>query len=329
MSIVLFSQAELNFPVLGFPENGDVTPFSGTGLLIGKLNWLAQRDLHVGLELVDSSERRWIVELMQSEPQPRRWWHFWRSKDEDEVFFDIALRAIEPEAFVTTKGRVERQAVTLFDDGDEALAAIRGASTMAALANACLDITIRAQGRRILAGVAGIPTRPASEVAARALILFAAVRISLGADRLKLAEWLVGLDLGVALSSDEADLFTKLRISEERRAAAGWEIERLLVLLWALKLVELPDAGASPDTSAIIEIVPPTASVSVEQFLASDLRPAPDIAGLAEAYGSICRKAATNQDLDPSENHAFEAHVAQRRYAALQWILNPDRIDWS
>jgi len=323
------AQAGMQFPVLGFPSDGDVMPFEGMGLLAGKMGWLAGQGRHLGLEIVDSTERRWIVSgLVSLEPPKKRWWQFGRSADMDEPLSDIALREIEPQPFPATRARVEAEAASLFDESDEALAAIRAAATMAELSEACFQITLRGQGRRILSGDAGVAIRSASDVASRALLLFAAVRVALRVDRVTIVEWLVDHDLHQAMTPDESDLFTKIRLSDQRRAEAGWEMERLTALLWALGLVTMSPDGEDPDISTIVELVPPTGALSLERFLASELKPARELAAMAERYREILQAASEDHARDSSDEAAARVESAGRRYTALQWVINPDRIDW-
>jgi len=42
--------ADLRFPVLGFPVDGDPIPFHAIGLLRGKTGWLSERGRHLGLK---------------------------------------------------------------------------------------------------------------------------------------------------------------------------------------------------------------------------------------------------------------------------------------
>ncbi|WP_347269655.1 DUF4272 domain-containing protein [Rhizorhabdus histidinilytica] len=328
MTGVFMTRADLTLPVLGFPQDGDVMPFEDRELLLGKTGWLASRARHLGLEIVDSAERRWVVSgLVPGEPPRKKWWRFGRA-DSERAGLEVELHEIEREDFIATRARVEVEARDIFEEGDEALAAIRAASTMAELSKACFEITVRGQGCRILSGDPGIPIRPASEVASRALLLFAIVRLALGVERSKIVEWLQEQNLLVAMSPEEAELFTTRRVTEQQRTAAGWELERLIALLWALGLADMSPAGEDPDLSTVVEIVPPAGDMSIDRFLAAELKPARDIAAMAERYRNLSREAGERYAGDPSDKNLNEAEIAERRYVALQWIINPDRISW-
>lgn len=326
MTGVSMIEAGLHFPVLGFPADDDVFPFEHLPLLFGKSLWWAEQRRLAGMDIVDSAGRRWkAVGVIERGPAKKRWWQFGRATEPDR---DIELQPFDPEPFLATRQRVEALAGRIFAPDDQALADIRSATDLADLATACFEITVRAQALRILSGHRGIPIRPASEVAARALLLSAAVQLSLGVDKFKIAEWLAEHALSVAMSSDEVELFTKFRLTDQRRAAAGWEVERLIALLWALDFADMPPAGEDPDISTVIETVPPAGSMSVERFLAAGLRPARDLAGMAERYRDLSRHADEEYAHDSSDENAYKVESAQRRYAALQWVINPGRIDW-
>lgn len=327
MVAIALLDADICLPVIGFPKDADPLPFEHLGLLHGKTNWLADQDRHLEMEIVDSEERRWIVvDIVQLKAEPRRWWQLRRPADPPP---EVELEEIEPQAFAITRARVEAVALELFETGDEALTAISAASDMAALSAACFEITVRGQGRRVLAGVPDIAIRPPEAVARRALILFAIVRLSLGADRLSILQWLDKQDLNVALSPDEVDLLGKFRSSEQELAAAMWNIEQLVAILWALGLMDWPASIDAVDASVIADVVPPTAEQGVAAFVGNaSLRSPIELAAVAERHHILAREAASRYAAEQNDQNANEASAMRRRSGALQWILNPDRLDW-
>lgn len=327
MTGIAMMQAGMKAPVLAFLPDDDVFPFDALGLLFGKARWLAQQDRHVGIEIVDSDERRWAVTgLCPGEAPKKRWWQLGAPA---EPVDDIELQPLDSQRFDVTRRRVEAQASALFNEGDEALAQIRSSSTMAELSAACFQITMRAQGRRILAGDPAVRVRRADEVARRALTLFAMVRLSHDVDRSDIMNWLASHGLTQALSPDEAELLAARRLTEEQRGEAGWTIEGLVALLWALGFIEMPRSDAFADISAIIEIVPPSGDISVDAFLAAArLRPLPEIAAMSEDYHEALCRARIGYAENPSGADAGLADVAHRRAGALQWIMNPERLLW-
>jgi len=319
--------AGVQAPLLAFVPDDDVFPFESLGHLARKSRWWAGQDRHLGIEIVDSAGRRWIVSgLCRGEPAKPRWWQFARSA---EPLPEVEVEACGPETFAVTHQRVDDQASRIFPEGDHALADIRAAAAMAELSRACFEITMRAQGLRILAGRSDIPIRSSSAVAQRAVILFAVISVALKMDRMKVVEWLNANDLIGAISPSEADLFGSRRWTDEQRADALWSTESLVALLWALKLADMPSGDDFADVDVIAENVPPGAALPLSSFLASaQLRSAEELASMAEECRRQSRKAAEEAADQGSEDRENVADAAWRRHGAIQWILNPDRLEW-
>lgn len=87
----------------------------------------------------------------------------------------------------------------------------------------------------------GDEPRSASTVAKRAIALFAVVAVVLGADREQLTEWLHDVELWQELTPNEAEVITASAPSAKQMIDASWYSERLIILLWALNLAEMPD----------------------------------------------------------------------------------------
>lgn len=332
MSIGLMD-AELSFPVLGFPIDGDPMPFQAIGLLRGKTGWLSERGRHLGFEIVDATGRSWTVTgVVERAPAARKWWQFGRARDDDAPA-EVMLTPGPVRSFEETRGRILAFADGLFDaDDDDALAA-RSAETMDALATAAFKLMVRAQGQRLLRGDGDIAVRSQAEVVTRALVLSAVVLAVHGADRDPLLDWLVEEQLA-DLTPSEADLLTVDNLPDEQRYRSAIEIERLAALLWALGLYDLPvsqePSEIEADLPAIVSMMPPGGNRTAEEIRASTLRPAEEIAALAERQTELMRAAhrvlAQNEE---DQGQALLAYVAEGRFIALQWIINPDRIDWS
>ncbi|MBP8230733.1 MAG: DUF4272 domain-containing protein [Rhizorhabdus sp.] len=167
----------------------------------------------------------------------------------------------------------------------------------------------------------------------RALVLSAVVLAVHGADRDPLLDWLVEEQLA-DLTPSEADLLTIDDLPDEQRYRSAIEIERLAALLWALGLYDLPisqePTEIEADLPAIVSMMPPGGERTAQEIRTSTLRPAKEIAALAERQTALMRAAdrmlAENEE---DEGQAVIAYVAEGRSIALQWIINPDRIDWS
>ncbi|MFP5455895.1 MAG: DUF4272 domain-containing protein, partial [Alphaproteobacteria bacterium] len=252
--------ADIRFPVLGFPVDDDPMPFQAIGLLRGKTGWLSERGRHLDLEIVDSAGRSWTVTgVVERAPVARKWWQFGRAKDDDAPA-EVMLTPGPARSFDDTRARILAFADGLFEaDDDDALAA-RAAETMDALAGAAFQLMVRAQGRRLLRGDGGIAVRSQAEVVTRALVLSAVVLAVHGADRDPLLDWLVEEQLA-DLTPSEADLLTIDDLPDEQRYRSAIEIERLAALLWALGLYDLPisqePTEIEADLPAIVSMMPP------------------------------------------------------------------------
>lgn len=325
--------ADIRFPVLGFPVDGDPMPFQAIGLLRGKTGWLSERGRHLGFEIVDAAGRSWTVTgVVERAPAARKWWQFGRAKDDDAPA-EVMLTPGPARSFEDARARILAFADGLFEaDDDDALAA-RSAETMDALATAAFELMVRAQGRRLLRGDDGIAVRSQEEVVTRALVLSAVVLAVHGADRDPLLDWLVEEQLA-DLTPSESDLFIVDTLPDEQRYRSAIEIERLAALLWALGLYDLPvsqePTEIEADLPAIVSMMPPGGNRTAEEIRASTLRPAKEIAALAERQTALMRAAARMlAQNDEDEGQALIHYVAEGRFIALQWVINPDRIDWS
>ncbi|WP_340316654.1 DUF4272 domain-containing protein [Rhizorhabdus argentea] len=323
MTVIRASAAGL-FPGIGFPQGCDIVTFDGIASLIAMATRVDDQPRYIGMEVVDSAHRRWrITGIHRTEPSPTpRWWQFWLNTPEP-IELDVALEEIEPFGLDAARQRVIAHAAPLFEAGDLALAWVHAAATMAELSDACTSVMVRAANRRILRGEEEDAIRTAADVARRVLILFAVVRMSLRVDRLNILTWLDKHDLIHALSAKEAELFKTLRLSAERRAEAGWDIEGLTALLWALGRADIPGFGEfADDISAISDILPPSAQVGVTEFIAmAKLRSTREIALMTERWWA---------HLPAARDAGEDAHeVAYRRYAALQWIVNARDMGWA
>ncbi len=126
--------ADLRFPVLGFPVDGDPMPFQAIGLLRGKTGWMSERGRHLGLEIVDSAGRSWTVTgVVERAPAARRWWQFGRAKDDDAPA-EVMLTPGPVRSFDDTRARILAFADSLFEANDDNVLAARPAEEIAALA---------------------------------------------------------------------------------------------------------------------------------------------------------------------------------------------------
>lgn len=323
MTTISADKAGIDYPGIGFLEDGGIISFDGIASLTAIVAELEDRAAHVGPEIVDGAGRRWrIAGLRRIQPEPERsWWQFWRPAVLP-VQVDVDLEEIAPLSFEACRDRAAAHVATLFDGDDPIMARIGAATSLEELSDACLSAMVRTPNRRILQGAVDVETATPIDVARRAMVLFAAVRVAHKVDSLNVLGWLDKHDLINAMSPGEADLFGTLRPSDDQRARAGWSIEGLAVLVWALGKGDMPAFGQFVDDIApVMEIVPPTAPISVRDFMATaELRSIQDIAAMAEDYWRRLPEAqAAGED-------AYEAGF--RRCVALQWIVTPLEMGW-
>src|SRR5271166_581319 len=111
--------------------------------------------------------------------------------------------------------------------------------------------------------------RSAQEVARRALALFAVVGRALGLPRDHAISWLRTEELGGALTPHEVAYLEQTDPPRKAHINFGWQSERLIILLRALRKVpELPDSATQCDTSLFKSILPPFAKTSTRAFIA-------------------------------------------------------------
>lgn len=139
-----------------------------------------------------------------------------------------------------------------------------------------------------------ITLRPPSAVAARAIVVAAVCRrahLELApteqgsddpeGDRFDLAAWLSEQGLDPALTRNEARLVkTRLgKVSRDEAVAAGWQVEGLIVLAWAMRLIEeAPAYDEAVDPSMVLSRVPAPWDATQAFRTASLLRPELEIA---------------------------------------------------
>lgn len=171
--------------------------------------------------------------------------------------------------------------------------------------------------------------RSASVVARRALALFGAVAVAFGADREQITGWLHDNELWRELTPAEVEFMESASPSEKQTINASWYSERLVVLVWALRLTEMPDADQQCDTSIFVDQLPPYAEVKAAEFInAATLRPQ---AELLEQRGAIldlhwiARDASIRNREDPP---GVDLGIIQERHHAINWLVGYEGLDW-
>jgi hypothetical protein len=171
--------------------------------------------------------------------------------------------------------------------------------------------------------------REASEVAARAVVLYSVVAVAFGAERAEIVDWLQVNGLEDALSPDERAFVETANPSERAIINFSWHSERLIVLLWALGLSEMPPADEQCDSAAAESSLPPDAEISVAEFLmASRLRPEAELeATMEEIYQLHWKARDAKLNARPSPP-GVDLGIIQERHHAINWIMGYEGLDW-
>jgi len=172
--------------------------------------------------------------------------------------------------------------------------------------------------------------RSAREVGERVIALWTVVLASLAPGRRETVlnafaaegerEWLAEAELEFLRNPepDRSDIVT-----------FGWHAERLVVLLWALSLAELPEHDEKCDPLRAAPLVPPTAGLSFETFLGElRLRAAEEIQAVAadinDSYWKAHRAEADGQPRPPE----VDLEILDERLRAAAWLTGQRLPEW-
>jgi hypothetical protein len=172
--------------------------------------------------------------------------------------------------------------------------------------------------------------RSPQEIARRALTLFGVWGLTAGAPRGDVLEWLDENNLRAALSPDELKFVDDQNPSSKQEIDFSWHSERLIVLLWALKLIEtLPGADEQCDTSVFQRCLPPFAEQPVEQFISNaTLRDADELWAEAERTLHLHAEARNARLNNRVSRQPVDMEVVQERHHAINWVTGYDALDW-
>ncbi|MBT9517551.1 MAG: DUF4272 domain-containing protein [Methyloversatilis discipulorum] len=172
--------------------------------------------------------------------------------------------------------------------------------------------------------------REASEIARRALALFAVVGLALGAPKETTLTWLRGESLWDELSPEELKFVSALEPTERQRINASWRSEALLMLLWSIGVVkELPGLAEQCDAGNFQRVLPPFADVTVNEFISSAQRRSDD--ELFEMANELldshweARDARINKKPMPAN---LDIGIIQERHHAINWVIGYDGLPW-
>lgn len=172
--------------------------------------------------------------------------------------------------------------------------------------------------------------RSPDEVAIRALALFSVVGLAFGAERPEVTGWLSQHDLWCELTPSEAGFIDTPNPSRKQLVNAGWLSERLIVLLWALEMVDaLPPPDEQCDTSIFQDILPPFSATSVTDFIASaQLRTEAELIAMADDVLALHWAARDAKARGGSADPGVDVEVIRERHHAINWIIGHDGAAW-
>ncbi len=172
--------------------------------------------------------------------------------------------------------------------------------------------------------------RLSADVARRALALFSVVGLALGGNRKEVLQWLLENDLWSALAPSELGFIDTSNPSREQIINAGWLSERLVVLLWALGVIErLPLADEQCDTGAFQDILPPFANVSVQEFIdRSVLRPEAELITMADDILDLHWEARDARRNGRAPRRPVDMEIIQERHHAINWVIGYCGLPW-
>lgn len=167
-------------------------------------------------------------------------------------------------------------------------------------------------------------------VAKRTLALFGVWGLSTNAPRQQVTEWIEASGLGEELTPHERAFVYASAPSQKQKIDYSWQSERLVVLIWALGLVDvLPCADEQCDTGVFQTCLPPFNGQSVGEFIAAaELRAENELWGMAERLMDLhwqARDAILNRR---SSEEPVDIEIIQERHHAINWITGYDALPW-
>jgi len=172
--------------------------------------------------------------------------------------------------------------------------------------------------------------RSPSEVATRTLALFGVWGLSTNAPRTEVLEWIDTNGLRQELTPDELAFVSAPVPSKKQTINYSWQSERIVVLLWALKLVDnLPGPDEVCDTSIFQRCLPPFNRQSVEQFIAAaELQAEDDLWEMAERLLDLHWQARDSKLKGRPSKEPVDIEIIQERHHAINWITGYCGLPW-
>lgn len=168
------------------------------------------------------------------------------------------------------------------------------------------------------------------EVALRALTLFPVVELAFGAPRINILDWLEEADLARELTPFERAFVETETPSKRQVINAGWWSERLIVLCWALSLVDkLPPPDQECATGPLQDLLPPFADISPAHFITTArLRPDEELLAMAETILGQHWEARDAKRTGAAPRFPVTIGIVQERHCAINWIVGYEGASW-
>ena len=148
----------------------------------------------------------------------------------------------------------------------------------------------------------------------------------------KIADWLKKEDLWQAASENEKFFFREPENSDEENAKLSFQFEGAYMLAWVLGIVEVyPDPSSECDLELVSDFfanVPPVLAETDDFFedLAFERITAIHDEYLFYKMSALYFKHIKKTDKENTSN--VHSAAAQQRYLVLEWLLNPDNVEW-
>ncbi len=170
--------------------------------------------------------------------------------------------------------------------------------------------------------------RKPRDVAKRALVLFGVWGLTVGAPREETLAWLDETGLRAELSPRERDFVANAHPTENQLIDFGWQAERLVVLLWALNVVEdLP--GADRKCEAMAFRLPPFTDETADEFISrASLRGEAELSAQSERIYDLHVEAADARRHQRPTRMPVDVHIIHQRHYAINWIMGYLGQDW-
>lgn len=172
--------------------------------------------------------------------------------------------------------------------------------------------------------------RSPREVAKRTLVLFSLMARAFGAPKTEIRTWLEECRLFEELTLCEKKYLDNPSPTRRDNINVAWKSEALLVLVWALKLINnLPPSEIQCDTSLFKELLPPFSDLSEEEFIEqAQLRDEKTLFEMARCLQTEHAKARCERNSTHSEILQERLEILQERHYAINWIIGYCNQEW-